>query len=199
MNRMEPIKDGKKIEDMTIYLRGHNTSGRDALMFIMGIRVGLRISDLLSLKYETIFQDSGKFKEFVVIEEQKTKKIRKIKLPDQVKREITQYVKKQNLRIGDYLFYPKDNRNKAIGRTIAWDIFSQAAAAVGIENFGTHSLRKTFGFWYYNATKDIGGLMRIFNHSSQDVTLRYIGIDQETINVIYQEVSDIFEKEGNRK
>ncbi|WP_252456770.1 hypothetical protein [Macrococcoides canis] len=47
---------------------------------------------------------------------------------------------------------------------------------------GTHSMRKTFGYHYYKKTKDIALLMDLFNHSSQFVTLRYIGINQDVIN-----------------
>jgi len=43
-------------------------------------------------------------------------------------------------------------------------------------------MRKTFAYHYYKKTKDIALLMNLFNHSSQSVTLRYIGINQDVIN-----------------
>ena len=51
-----------------------------------------------------------------------------------------------------------------------------------LDNLGTHTLRKTFGFHYYNQTGDIATLMQMFNHSKEEVTLRYIGITQEKMN-----------------
>ena len=53
---------------------------------------------------------------------------------------------------------------------------------MGIEHTGTHSLRKTFGYHLYKQTKDIALLQKVLNHSSQDVTLRYIGVTQEIID-----------------
>jgi len=54
-------------------------------------------------------------------------------------------------------------------------------------------MRKTFGYHYYKKTKDVALLMDLFNHSSQSVTLRYIGINQEVINSLINEtMKDIF-------
>ena len=44
------------------------------------------------------------------------------------------------------------------------------------ERIGTHTLRKTFGYHAYNNGYDITLIQKLFNHSSQSVTLRYIGI-----------------------
>ena len=43
-------------------------------------------------------------------------------------------------------------------------------------------MRKTFGYHFYLQTKDIVLLMRILNHHDQSKALRYIGIEQSTIN-----------------
>ena len=49
-------------------------------------------------------------------------------------------------------------------------------------NVGTHTMRKTFGYKYYNKTKDVGTLQKMFNHSSPAITLRYIGIEQAELD-----------------
>ena len=53
---------------------------------------------------------------------------------------------------------------------------------MGRDDFGTHTMRKTFGYHYYRQTHDIATLMAIFNHSSQQITKRYIGITEDEIN-----------------
>ncbi|MDT0761303.1 tyrosine-type recombinase/integrase, partial [Staphylococcus pseudintermedius] len=45
-----------------------------------------------------------------------------------------------------------------------------------------HTMRKTFGYKYYNKTKDVGTLQKMFNHSSPAITLRYIGIEQAELD-----------------
>ena len=42
-------------------------------------------------------------------------------------------------------------------------------------------MRKTFGYKYYRQFRDIPTLMKILNHSSQAVTIRYIGLEEEEI------------------
>ncbi|MEA3422209.1 MAG: tyrosine-type recombinase/integrase [Bacillota bacterium] len=55
-----------------------------------------------------------------------------------------------------------------------------------IENFGTHNLRKTFGYHLYQKTKDVVTLQEIYNHSDPSVTLRYIGINRQLVNKAYK-------------
>ena len=52
-------------------------------------------------------------------------------------------------------------------------------------NVGTHTMRKTFGYHHYQKFKDVAILQKIFNHSSPQVTLRYIGIEQDQIDESY--------------
>ena len=65
---------------------------------------------------------------------------------------------------------------------MAYRILNQAARQVGLSDIGTHTLRKTFGYHFYQRTKDVALLQKVFNHSSPSITLRYIGIDQDVID-----------------
>jgi integrase len=49
------------------------------------------------------------------------------------------------------------------------------------EGIGTHTMRKTFGYWHYKQFKDVAELQKILNHSHPEVTLKYIGITEEQI------------------
>lgn len=94
------------------------------------------------------------------------------------------YVKEQNLGADDYLFYSQKGGH--IGRIQVYKVMRQSASVLGIENFGTHSLRKTWGYWTYKISKyNIGLIMDTFNHSSAAITIRYIGINQEQKDELY--------------
>jgi len=54
----------------------------------------------------------------------------------------------------------------------------------GVKSIGTHTMRKTFGYWFYKQTKDIAMLQEILNHSTPQITLKYIGINKEEKNNI---------------
>lgn len=170
---VEPIRDKRDIQKMKTYLMGK--SDRDYLLFTCGINVGLRISDLLHLQYKDIFTENGTFKQHVVIREQKTDKVKKIRLNEIVKKAVKDYVRAHNLSEEDYLFGSKKGGH--ITRVQAYKVLREAAETVGIQQFGTHSMRKTWGYHSYITSKhNIGLIMDMFSHSSEQISLRYIGI-----------------------
>ena len=77
----------------------------------------------------------------------------------------------------------KSNRME---RVSFYRIINNVCRQAGIDyKVGTHTLRKTFGYHHYKQFNDIALLQKILNHSSPSITLRYIGIDQETIDISY--------------
>lgn len=173
MKTVNPIKDTELIQDILKFLEDRGNK-RDYILFYMGINIGLRISDLLPLK---VYQVRNK--DYIYLIEKKTGKEKFIPVFRHVKKEIELYI--NTIPNNLYLF---QNRFKIehIGRQKAYNILQQIKRKFKLEHLGTHTLRKTFGYHYYNDTKDIANLMAILNHSSQLTTLRYIGMSQEKIN-----------------
>lgn len=179
---VEPIRDRAKIKHMYLYLHGKDP--KYGLVFKFGLNTGLRISDILPLKVKDIFTMNGEFRDYLVLKEKKTKKEKKVKLNKALRKIVQPYVKQKNLSFEDYLF--PSQKGTHIGRIQAYRVLKAAAGLVGIENFGTHSLRKTWGYWTYKMSKyNIGLIMDTFNHSSQSITLRYIGINQDQKDELY--------------
>ena len=81
----------------------------------------------------------------------------------------------------NFYLNPQREKNQAITRERAYTIIKTACNDCGVYNVGTHTLRKRLACFYTNNRKNIGMLMDIFNHSSENITLRYIGITQEKI------------------
>ena len=78
------------------------------------------------------------------------------------------------------------NFGNRLDRFAAYNIIKNACKAAGLEEtIGTHTLRKTFGYHHYQQFKDVAILQKIFNHSSPQITLRYIGIEQDQIDESY--------------
>ena len=89
----------------------------------------------------------------------------------------------------DYLVPSARAVNKAVSREYAYRVIHEAGQHFGLDNLGTHTMRKTFGYHFYLQTKDIVLLMRIFNHNDESKTLRYIGIEQTTIDAAMMKFS----------
>lgn len=179
---VEPIRDKQGINNMFYYLKGKDP--KYGLLFKFGLNTGLRISDILPVKLEDVFKSKSVFREYLVLNEKKTGKEKKIKLNAALKREINEYLKTRLYSDSPYLFY--SNKGGHISRIQAYRVLKGAAEFCGIENFGTHSLRKTWGYWTYKSSKyNIGLIMDVFNHSSQSITLRYIGVSQDQKDELY--------------
>lgn len=173
MNYVEPIRDLEKIKSICAYLK--KTNKRNYILFIMGIYSGLRISDMLSLRIRDV-----KNKEYINIREKKTKKQKIFTINPYVKKELKSFCDGKDLN--EFLFKSRKGINKPITREMAYQILRETAEIFSIDNIGCHTLRKTFGYLHYNQWKDVLALQKIFNHADPKITLRYIGIEQETIN-----------------
>ncbi|MCK1981159.1 MULTISPECIES: tyrosine-type recombinase/integrase [Peribacillus] len=141
-------------------------SERDYILFLLGINTGLRVTDLLSLKIKDI---KGKME--VIIKEGKTKKPRMIQL-NNVCNELADYIATID---GEWLF-PSRKGDKPISKIQAYRQLNKAADMVDIVGVGTHTMRKTFGYWHYKRSKNLAELQMILNHSYPEITLRYIGV-----------------------
>lgn len=184
---VEPIRDKKRITAMQTYLKGRRL--RDWLLFNVGINTGLRVGDMLNLKVEDVLTAKGTFRQHLILKEEKTGKEKKIKLNNAVKKYIKTYLQTIEYNQDTYLFQSRKGNNRPITRVQAYRELKSAASCVGIENFGTHSMRKTWGYWSYRASRyNIGLIMDTFNHSSPVITLRYIGISQDQKDELYSAV-----------
>lgn len=169
MNTVEPIRDINKVMDIADYLK--ETSERDYIMFLFGIYVGLRISDILKFRVRDV-----RNKSHVYIREQKTGKEKAFPINNELRPKLNRYIKdKQDY---EYLFASRQG-GEPISRQRAYQILSDAGRKFGLEAIGTHTLRKTFGYHFYKQTRDIATLSEILNHADVAITFRYIGITQD--------------------
>lgn len=174
---VQPIRNSKQIKAICAYLKNRNE--KYYVMFVLGIQTGLRVSDVLNLKVSDIEQMRNK-----KIIEKKTSKKRFLYLNNKTYNEINNYITKNDLAPDQYLINSRkkhNNRCVPISRVQAYRILKEAGEACGFHSMGTHTMRKTFGYHYYQKTHDVATLMHIFNHASQSITLRYIGIENEQI------------------
>ncbi len=179
---VEPIRDKLKIDEMYYHLASKDP--KYGLLFKFGLNTGLRISDILPLKLKDLQNSDGQFREYLTIIEKKTGKEKKIKINASLSHEILNYIEKERITWDSYLFVSRKGRY--VGRVQAYRVLKYTADSVGVENFGTHSLRKTWGYWTYKISNyNVGLIMDTFNHSSPSVTLRYIGISQDQKDELY--------------
>jgi len=187
---------------------------RNKLLFLLGIHLGLRASDLRMLKWSFFYNKNMEFidgkREIKPKKTRKTNKFVPIFINDSVKTIIQEYVR--NCPIDDidtYIFVSrkktgrkrkndddiKDSQgNMPISEVSIWRILNEVAGEAGIkQNIGSHSLRKTFGYWIWHNAKNkedaLVKLQMIFNHSNTQVTAKYIGITSDEIKDVYNSIN----------
>ena len=170
MNTVQPLRDLETVSELRRRL-----SERDpkyCIMFTIGVNTGLRISDLRGLRACDV---NGTH---ISLREQKTGKKKRVLINDQLRVEIDRYMDDKNIS-GNGLLFPGRISGQPVSRVQAYRVISSAAREIGLAEVGTHTMRKTFGYWHYQRYKDVAILQDIFNHSSPAITLRYIGITDD--------------------
>lgn len=185
MKVVQPIREDMWVDEFIRYFE--QTSPRNHLLFLMGIYTGFRISDLLKLRVRDVIDTTH-----IVITEQKTGKTRRVVIHDRLQLPLRRYV--ENKARTDYLFESrqrsKSGKRKPLDRSTVDKFLKQAARDLGYKgSIATHSMRKTFGYRYYKASGgDIAALMKFYNHSSPEITIRYVGLEQDTFDAYLQKI-----------
>ena len=176
---VDPIRDLKAVKKIKRKLRKGNP--RDLLLFTLGINNGLRVGDLLNLKVKDVVDlEPG---ETLKIKEQKTGKTNILMINREVHQVFGLFLEEKKPKNNDPVF-----RSKKGGKAISVPYASQLVKSwcKGMKgNYGSHTLRKTFGFIQrteFGVGFDI--LCKRFGHSSPAITMRYLGIEDKEVNGI---------------
>ncbi|MBU0946510.1 MAG: site-specific integrase [Proteobacteria bacterium] len=181
--KVDPIKNLKDIKAIKKQLK--HDKPRDYCLLVLGINTNLRASDLLSITV-------GQVRDLVpgdelVLKEKKTGKGRRITLNESAVEAIQYFLKNRELNDEDSLFtgqrgtltVPSVNR---LVKSWCRDINLKG-------NYGSHTLRKTFGYHQrVQLNTSIPELMVMFNHSSQKQTLDYLCIQSDEIKDAYMKL-----------
>ena len=161
---------------------------RNKLLFLIGINVGIRGSDLCTLKWCDFLDKDGTFKESYRFQPKKTRhsnngtgKWVRLFYNKTVQRAVLDYIADYPIdNMNDYVFFSRKG-DKPISRSSIGRIIKDTAAECNIkQNINSHSLRKTWAYHVWHDAEDkrkaLVILQHIFNHSSQGMTMKYIGI-----------------------
>lgn len=171
---------------------------RNKMLFIIGINIGVRASDLRLLTWDFFFEKNNNgelsFRKCYNLRPKKTQRTGKyvnLYFNDSVKKIINWYVDQYPIDdIHDYVFKSRKGDGPITVHAM-WDVIKSAAREAGItQNIGSHSMRKAWSRRIYDNASDkskaVVLLQTILNHSSANVTLKYIG-------VLNDEIEDAFD------
>jgi integrase len=184
MAAAQPIRNKHQVRALAeYYLRKGQL--RNHLLIILGVHTALRVSDLLRLRWNDVYDfELGRLRPTTTITEKKTKKSKTIALNKNMGAAIMLLISQKPVRPDGFLI-ENPRTGKAIGRIQAYRIIRAAAENLEMERVSCHSLRKTFGYHAWKSGVSPAVIMDIYNHSSFAVTRRYLGITQDDHNQVY--------------
>lgn len=216
---VDPIRDKDDVRKVVSFLKSEITNAkradsksaaqRNLFLFTMGINIGVRVSDLLALTWDQIFEaDMKTFKENSGKKEKKTGKIKRICPNAAMKKAVEVYLQQSGVvpEAGHYLFQSgKKNadgtiKNEMLSEMTATRCIKKATEACGIKgNYNTHSIRKTYAYHKYMMLVEAGDPMALvkvqkdLNHRNSSDTARYLGITREDQIESSQQLADYWE------
>ena len=178
--KVEPIKSKKDIATIRKLLANNH---RNSALFLLGINLGLRAGDLLNLK---VGQVRGlKEKDSIEIKEQKTGKLRRLTFNETCINAINNLLASDSFKDSDFLFKGQRSDQLTVGSLNR--LVKTWTRAINLKgNYGSHSLRKTWGFMQRTEFNvDIPTLMVCLNHRTQKETLNYLCIQDAEVRDVY--------------
>ncbi|MDR1160479.1 MAG: tyrosine-type recombinase/integrase [Syntrophomonadaceae bacterium] len=180
----EPIRNKHQIRELAnFYLQRGQI--RNYCLIILGVHTALRISDLLRLRWEDVYDFKyHRIRNSVAVTEQKTGKTKIVTLNKKAVQALSLYATQVSVPRGFLMVNIRTK--KAISRIQAYRIIRSAAEALHLQGrVSCHSLRKSFGYHAWKAGVSPAVIMEIFNHSSLAVTRRYLGVSQDDKDEVY--------------
>lgn len=187
-----PIKDSNVLKSVQKTLLDSFRAGRrNYTIFQLGKATLLRVSDVMQLKKADVFNEDGTIKQNTFIHDQKTGKANTLYLKP-VHADLLAYydwLQQQNL-ISEWLFPSLQHPERHITEKQFYKVMAKAGDLLGINYLGTHTMRKTGAYRVYmQSNYNIGLVMQLLNHSSEAMTLAYLGLDQASRETILDQIN----------
>lgn len=167
---------------------------RDCLLVASGCYLGLRISDLLRLRWTDLLSD-----EFT-LQEKKTGKERTLRVNPSLQRIASSCRKALGRLAEDAFVFVAEGKDEPMSRQAVDLLLKRVRVKYHVKSakvFSSHTLRKTFGrrVWLQECDRGRGDqalllLCDVFGHSSIAITKRYLGIRQDEIMSVYDSLND---------
>ncbi len=163
---------------------------RDQAIFLLGIRSGFRISELLSLRLTDVIS-RGEIVDRVRVERRYMKgktSSREVILHPEAKSALATWInhlrQTESVTPETYLFLSRKGENKPINRKHYFRILKAACEKAGVTGaIATHSLRKTFANRVYEKLNfDLVKMQKALGHRNISSTIHYLSFRQEDVD-----------------
>lgn len=165
------------IETMRNGFLSSRPNNKIATALVLEANLGLRISDILELRLKDIVKDGYRYR--LDIKEKKTGKDRTFTVPKEIYNYISQYCIDNEIKSNEVIFNIKE---RAVQKHL-----KNVCDYLGYKDISTHSFRKFFATnIYLENDYNIILVQELLQHSSPEITRRYIGISRKEVEEALQ-------------
>lgn len=176
-----PIKDSNVlIQVQQTLLDSFRAGRRNYTIFQVGKATLLRVSDVLSLRYDDVFDSDGNARRNAFIHDKKTGKANTLYLKPVINDllDYREWLNSKHIE-SEWLFPSSSDPARHINEKQFYKVMARVGDLLGLDYLGTHTMRKTGAYRVYvQSHYNIGLVMTLLNHSSEAMTLAYLGLDQ---------------------
>ena len=187
--RVEPIKDLRAIRRIKAMLAA---KPRDLCLFTLGINTAYRGNELLSLRIAQVAH--LKAGDVLDLKQSKTDKRRAAVLNNSAVEAITAWLRVHPNADDDAPLFPSKKGGALTVPTMTNMVKGWCEAAGLNGNYGSHTLRKTWGYQQLRRNRKVKPhmvmplLMEAYGHYSQKQTLEYLCIQSDEISGLFMQV-----------
>ncbi|EHN58121.1 site-specific integrase [Oenococcus kitaharae] len=186
-----PIKDSNILKEVQDTLLNNFQAGRrNYTIFQVGKATLLRVSDVMRLRWVDVFNKNATVRQNAFIHDKKTGKANLLYLkPVQTDLLAYQTWLQENHLVSEWLFPSLQHPDRHITEKQFYKIMAKVGDLLGINYLGTHTMRKTGAYRVYTQSNyNIGLVMHLLNHSSEAMTLAYLGLDQASQETLLDQI-----------
>ena len=186
-----PIKDSNVLKEVQdTLLHSFEAGRRNYTIFQVGKATLLRVSDVMRLRYNDVYNLDGSVKNNAYIHDKKTGK-KNILYLNPIENDLIIYwawLCERDIK-SEWLFPSLRDNSRHITEKQFYKVMAKVGDLLGINYLGTHTMRKTGAYRVYEQSNyNIGLVMRLLNHSSEAMTLEYLGLDQQSREKILDKI-----------
>jgi len=186
------LKGARPLDNAEILLVAQQFDGtfatRNRALFMLGVSVGGRISELLALTIGDVWQNGQPVRDLLfqkkVVKGQE--RSRMVPVNSDGRRAITDLIEWHRRRYGTLAktrpLFPSRKAGARLSRIGAHKALAQAFHKAGLNGkLASHSLRKSFAQRIYDVTGDIYAVREVLGHSSVETTKDYLGVSYQKL------------------
>ncbi|WP_141527231.1 tyrosine-type recombinase/integrase [Bacillus cereus] len=174
----QPIPNEKQLEAIKNILL--QSSKRDALLFVLAVNSGLKVSEILQLQIGDVLDEDQNIRPSILFYNKKVKIYKWFTVNENLQNAIKDYMNERNIwKPNEPLLKSQKKTGSSITRQHAWHILNTAAIIAGLEKISSSTLLKTWGYYAYKSGVNIEFLQHFFDHSSPSTTVKYLDINKK--------------------